>query len=103
MRWDGWLLSAPAGTSVSAVHHGRVVFSDYLRGHGLLIIVDHGDGYMSLYAHNQMLLKEAGDWVNTREPIAKVGNTGGRKEHALYFEIRHNGKPANPRKWLVRS
>ena len=100
MKWEGWLLSANEGTSINTVHHGRVVFSDYLRGHGLLIIVDHGDGYMSLYAHNQVLLKEAGDWVSANEAIARVGNTGGRKDHALYFEIRHNGKPTNPKRWL---
>ena len=103
MKWEGWLLSAPEGSGIHSIHHGRVVFSDYLRGHGLLIIVDHGDGYMSLYAHNQVLLKEAGDWVTTGETIARVGNTGGQKEHALYFEIRQNGKPTDPRKWLAKS
>ena len=102
IRWDGWLLKAKEGSPVKAIHHGRVIFSDYLRGHGLLLILDHGDGYMSLYAHNQVLLKETGEWVLPSEIIAKVGNTGGRDEHALYFEIRHNGKPTNPKRWLTK-
>jgi septal ring factor EnvC (AmiA/AmiB activator) len=102
IRWDGWLVTANEGTPVKAVHHGRVIFSDYLRGHGLLIILDHGDGYMTLYAHNQVLLKETGEWVLPNEVIAKVGNTGGRDDHALYFEIRHNGKPTNPKYWMAK-
>lgn len=101
MKWDGWLLNANEGVAVKAIHHGRVVFSDYLRGYGMLIIIDHGDSYMSLYAHNQVLLKETGDWVTADESVAKVGNSGGRIEHALYFEIRHNGKPTNPKHWLA--
>lgn len=102
IRWNGWLLKAKEGTPVKAIHHGRIIFSDYLRGHGLLIIIDHGDGYMSLYAHNQVLLKETGEWVLPNESIAKVGNTGGQDDHALYFEIRHNGKPTNPKRWLAK-
>ncbi len=100
IKWNGWLIAAPEGTMVKAIHHGRVVFADYLRGQGMLIIVDHGDGYMSLYAHNQVVLKETGDWVQPGEVIAKVGNTGGRQDTALYFEIRHKGRPTNPRNWL---
>ena len=102
IRWNGWLLKAKEGTPVRAIHYGRIIFSDYLRGHGLLTIIDHGDGYMSLYAHNQVLLKETGEWVLPNETIAKVGNTGGQKDHALYFEIRHNGKPTNPKRWLAK-
>lgn len=102
IRWNGWLLKAKEGTPVKAIHHGRIIFSDYLRGHGLLIIIDHGDGYMSLYAHNQVLLKETGEWVLPDEPIARVGNTGGQNDHALYFEIRYNGKPTNPKRWLAK-
>lgn len=102
IRWNGWLLKANEGTPVRAIHYGRIIFSDYLRGHGLLTIIDHGDGYMSLYAHNQVLLKETGEWVLPNETIAKVGNTGGQKDHALYFEIRHNGKPTNPKRWLAK-
>jgi murein hydrolase activator len=102
ITWNGWLLNAAEGSPVNTIHHGRVIFSNYLRGHGLLMIIDHGDGYMSLYAHNQVLLKETGEWVLTGETIAKVGNSGGREKHALYFEIRHNGKPTNPKHWLKK-
>ena len=100
LKWSGWLLSATAASPVKAVHHGRVVFSDYLRGHGLMLIIDHGKGYLSLYAHNQMLLKEIGDWVSSGENIARVGDTGGLARSALYFEIRHQGKAVDPRLWL---
>ncbi len=99
LRWEGVLIGAPSGREVEAVHHGRVVFADYLRGHGLLIIVDHGNGYMSLYAHNQSLLKETGDWVSSGDVIAQVGNSGGQTQAGLYFEIRHQGKPVNPARW----
>jgi septal ring factor EnvC (AmiA/AmiB activator) len=102
IRWNGWLLQAKEGSPVNAIHHGRVIFSDYLRGHGLLMIIDHGDGYMSLYAHNQVLLKDIGEWVLSGESIAKVGNSGGQEDYALYFEIRHNGKPTNPKPWLQK-
>jgi len=98
----GWLLKTSAGMPVNAVHDGKIVFSGYLKGHGLLIIVSHGNGYMTLYAHNQFLLKNIGDWVLKGERIARVGNTGGLSEHALYFEIRQNGKPSNPKIWLQK-
>ncbi len=101
ITWNGWLLKANEGTDVHAIHHGRIIFSDYLRGHGLLVIIDHGDGYMSLYAHNQVMLKVTGDWVRAGEVVAKVGNSGGQRDHALYFEIRHNGRPTNPKYWLT--
>jgi septal ring factor EnvC (AmiA/AmiB activator) len=99
LRWQGVNISAPEGTAVRAISHGRVAFSDWLRGFGLLIIIDHGDGYMSLYGGNQSLYKEVGDWVEEGEIIAGVGNSGGHSNTALYFEIRHNGKPVNPLKW----
>lgn len=99
LNWEGILIGAQAGSEVRAIHHGRVVFANYLRGQGLLMILDHGDGYMSLYAHNQALLKEPGDWVSAGERIARVGNSGGQAESALYFEIRHKGKPTNPNQW----
>ncbi len=99
LRWQGVSIRAPEGSEVRAVSHGRVAFSDWLRGFGLLIIIDHGDGYMSLYGGNQSLYKEVGDWVEAREVIAAVGNSGGSSRSALYFEIRHNGKPVNPLKW----
>jgi septal ring factor EnvC (AmiA/AmiB activator) len=99
LKWQGVNIRAPEGTEVRAISHGRVAFSDWLRGFGLLTIIDHGDGYMSLYGGNQSLFKEVGDWVEAGEVIASVGNSGGRQEFALYFEIRHNGKPSNPLKW----
>ncbi|MFY9178467.1 MAG: peptidoglycan DD-metalloendopeptidase family protein [Venatoribacter sp.] len=102
VRHEGWLISAPEGTAVHAVHKGRVVFSDWLRGYGLITILDHGQGYLSLYAHNQSLLKSVGNWVNQGEVIATVGQSGGGEQDALYFEIRQNGRPQNPGLWLKR-
>jgi septal ring factor EnvC (AmiA/AmiB activator) len=100
LRWQGWLISAKKGANIKSIHHGRVVFSDYLRGFGLLVIIDHGDGYMTLYAHNKEILKETGDWIQSGEIISRAGNTGGLINTALYFEVRENGKPVNPRTWL---
>ena len=97
--WDGVLISAPSGASVRAIHSGRVVFADWLQGAGLLVILDHGDGYLSLYGHNQSLLHAAGDVVAVGEPIATVGNTGGQDATALYFAIRHQGHPSDPEQW----
>lgn len=99
MRWQGVTIPAREGTSVNAIHHGRVVYADWLRGSGLLLIIDHGDGYMSLYAHNQSLLREVGEWVKAGTPISTVGNSGGQEQSALYFEVRHQGKPVNPTSW----
>ena len=99
-RWQGWVYPEQTGSQVFAVHHGRVVFSDWLRGFGLLTIVDHGQGYMTLYARNQALLKSVGDWVETGEVIANVGRSGGFEDTGLYFEIRHKGDPQNPKRWL---
>ena len=100
LLWNGVLLEAAQGSAVHAVHHGRVVFADWLPGLGLLVIVDHGDGYMSLYGHNAALLKESGDWVEPGEAIAQVGDTGGQARPSLYFEIRANGQPVNPHQWI---
>ena len=100
LKWQGWRLSAKNAATVKAIHHGRVVFSNYLRGQGLLVILDHGDGYLSLYGHNQIALKKMGSWVTAGEAIAKVGDTGGLEHSALYFEIRHKGKAVNPKHWL---
>lgn len=100
LRWQGVIISAAEGEAVRSVHAGRVAFADWLRGFGLLVIIDHGKGYMSLYAHNQSLYKSVGEWVSRGEVIATVGNSGGRAKPGLYFEIRHNGKPTNPLKWL---
>ncbi len=102
LKWQGVLLSAPEGAAVRSIHHGRVAFADWLRGFGLLIIIDHGGGYMSLYAHNQSLYKSVGEWVSAGEIIATVGSSGGRKQPGLYFEIRHNGKPVDPLRWCRR-
>jgi septal ring factor EnvC (AmiA/AmiB activator) len=102
LLWDGVMISAPEGREVRAVHHGRVAFADWLRGFGLLMIVDHGDGYMTLYGHNQSLFKEVGDWVGADEAIALVGNSGGRERSGVYFGIRFKGRPVNPTKWCRR-
>ena len=102
LRWQGLLIKAKSGNPVKAVHHGRVVFSNYLRGFGLLIIVDHGDGYMSLYAHNEVLLKDTGAWIQSDEIVARAGDTGGLTSPALYFEIRRQGSPVDPIRWLRR-
>lgn len=99
MRWQGVSIPAREGTSVAAIHHGRVVYADWFRGSGLLLIIDHGDGYMSLYAHNQTLFKEVGEWVTAGTPVSTVGSSGGQDSAALYFEIRHQGKPTNPASW----
>jgi septal ring factor EnvC (AmiA/AmiB activator) len=103
VRWQGVQVAAPAGTPVRSVYHGRVVFSDWLPGHGLLIIVDHGERYMSLYGHNEALLKESGDWVEPGEAIAQVGDSGGQAQTALYFEIRRDGNPVDPQPWMSRA
>jgi septal ring factor EnvC (AmiA/AmiB activator) len=100
LRWEGWMIGAKSGQSVSAVHDGQVIFSNYMRGFGLLIILNHGDGYMTLYAHNEELLKDTGDWVLSNETIARAGNSGGLDKPALYFEIRKQGQPADPKVWL---
>jgi len=102
VKWNGVLLEATPGTAVRAVYHGRVAFADWLPGLGLLVIVDHGGGYMSLYGHNEALLKESGDWVQPGETIAQVGDTGGAPKPALYFEIRFKGEPVNPHAWITR-
>ena len=102
LRWQGVVITAPAGNPVTTIHHGRVVFADYLRGYGLLVIVDHDDGYLSLYGHNQSLFVESGDWVAPGEQIALVGNSGSILEQGLYFEIRHEGEPQNPNSWVKR-
>ena len=101
LRWHGIFIDAAEGESVYAVHYGRVVFSDWLRGFGLLMIVSHGEGYMSLYGHNQALFRETGDWVSAGEVIAAVGDSGGQDKTGLYFEIRIDGKPNNPQNWCV--
>ena len=99
LKWNGVLIRANEGREVHAVSHGRVAYADWLRGYGLLMIIDHGNGYMSLYGHNQALYKETGEWVEAGEVIASVGKSGGQNQAGLYFEIRHNGKPTDPARW----
>jgi septal ring factor EnvC (AmiA/AmiB activator) len=99
LKWQGVVIASQPGTEVRAVSHGRVAFADWFRGFGLLIILDHGNGYMSLYGHNDSLFKEHGDWVDANEVIARVGPGSGQLGSGLYFEIRHNGKPINPTRW----
>lgn len=103
LTWDGVMIAAPEGREVRAIHHGRVAFADWLRGFGLLLIIDHGDGFMSLYGHNQSLFKETGEWVEPGEVVAQVGSSGGRTLSGIYFGIRHNGQPENPKKWCKRT
>ena len=98
-KWDGVLIQATEGHLVRAIHPGRVVFADWLRGSGLLVIVDHGDGYLSLYGHNQSLLTAAGDTIKAGQPVATVGNTGGQSQSALYFAIRKQGQATDPGQW----
>ncbi len=99
LKYDGVLIQAPEGQPVHAIYQGRVIFANWLHGLGLLLIIDHGNGYMSLYGHNQSLYKKAGDTVKPNELIASVGNSGAPGPTGLYFEIRHNGQPVNPEQW----
>jgi murein hydrolase activator len=99
----GVLITASSGSEIHAVSHGRVVFADWLRGFGLLLILDHGDGYLSLYGYNETLLKDVGDWINADEVIATSGDSGGRKTPGLYFELRYQGKAIDPKAWLKPS
>ena len=99
LRWQGVMIEAPGGTHVQAVSHGRIAFADWLRGLGNLIIIDHGNSYLSLYGHNESLFKSAGEWVDAGEVISSIGSSGGQKKPGLYFEIRKKGKPQNPTGW----
>lgn len=96
---QGIVMSADVGSPVRAVHPGRVVFADWLRGSGLLVVVDHGEGYLSLYANNQSLVKRKGDWVNRGEALATSGENSGTGSPGIYFEIRHNGQAQDPALW----
>lgn len=102
LKWNGVVLAAPRGREVRAVYHGRVVFSDWLSGLGLLVIVEHGEGYMTLYGYNETTLKSTGDWVAPGDVIATVGDSGGQSRAALYFELRRGTQPLNPRHWVTR-
>jgi septal ring factor EnvC (AmiA/AmiB activator) len=100
LKSNGIVIAADRGSPVIAVNEGRVVYADWLPGRGLLIIVDHGNGYLSLYGHNEQLFKQAGATVKAGETIAAAGDTGGRSQSGLYFEIRRAGKPVDPRPWF---
>jgi len=100
LRRSGIIINTAEEAEVKSVHHGRVVFANWLRGFGLMTIIDHGDGYMTLYGHSSSLFTAPGDWVSPGETIALAGRTGGTEDPALYFEVRRNGKPVNPRTWL---
>jgi septal ring factor EnvC (AmiA/AmiB activator) len=100
IKWKGVVINGTAGNSVIAIHDAKVLYSDWLRGFGLVTVLDHGDGFMSLYGHNQALLKQAGEVVEAGEAIALLGQSGGQSRPNLYFEIRHKGKPINPVSWL---
>lgn len=102
LKWNGVVLAASRGREVRAVYHGRVIFADWLAGMGLLVIVDHGEGYMSLYGYNETTLKIAGDWVAPGDVLATVGDSGGQSRTALYFEIRKGTTPLNPRTWVSK-
>jgi septal ring factor EnvC (AmiA/AmiB activator) len=102
MKWNGVVLAAPRGREVRAVYHGRIAFADWLAGMGLLVIVDHGEGYMTLYGYNETILKNAGDWVAPGDVIATVGDSGGQQQASVYFELRQGTRPIDPRKWITR-
>jgi len=99
LKWNGVVINADYDTRVRAITHGRVAFADWLQGYGFITIIDHNDGYMSLYGYTQELYKQVGDWVEASEVIATVGDSGGQSRSGLYFEIRKQGKPVNPQKW----
>ena len=101
IAWEGTTIAAKMGEPIQAIFPGRVVFSDWFQGQGLLLIIDHGQGYLSLYSHNQSLLKNTGAMVIGGETIATVGNSGGQRQSGLYFEIRHDGVPQNPQHWCI--
>lgn len=103
LRAQGDLIAAALGTPVHAISYGRVVFADWLPHFGLLVIVDHGEGYMSIYAHNQSIYVHVGDWVQMGETIATLGDSGGQSQPALYFEIRHLKAALSPRDWCQRT
>ncbi len=103
LKRDGILIRANIGQPVRAIANGRIIFSKWMAGYGLLVIIDHGNGYMSLYGRNQTLLASDGDSVQAGQVIATVGNTGGYKNSSLYFAIRHNAKPLNPARWCHKA
>jgi len=102
MSWHGLMVQGQEGAAITAVHRGRVVFADWLRGFGLLTIIDHGSGYMTLYGHADVLGKRVGDWVEAGDVIARAGRSGGVATPGLYFEVRHQGRATDPIVWLAK-
>ncbi len=102
LRWNGMVISAKEGTEVKAAHDGTVVLSNWLRGYGLMVVIDHGKGDMSFYGYNQALLRNVGETVKAGDPVALVGNSGGQASSGLYFEVRRKGNATNPSPWLGR-
>lgn len=101
MHWQGWLIEAEPGSDVHVIAYGRVAYADWLRGYGLLMIIDHGDGILSLYGNNESLLYGVGDWVQPGTLISTVGASPGASQ-GLYFELRNHGKAIDPATWLSR-
>jgi septal ring factor EnvC (AmiA/AmiB activator) len=101
VHWQGWLIAAPVGSQVRAIAHGRIAYADWLRGYGLLLIVDHGEGFMSLYGHNESLRVEVGDWVEPDDIISTIG-LAPQRQTGLYFELRRDGKAVDPAGWIRR-
>jgi len=101
-RSGGWLIEAEAGSEIQAVSHGRVAYADWLKGYGMIVIIDHGEGFHSLYAHADALLCEVGDWVGAGHAIARAGSSGGLDASGVYFELRQKGRPVDPKAWLRR-
>jgi septal ring factor EnvC (AmiA/AmiB activator) len=101
VQWKGLFLRTSSGQTVKAIAAGQVVFADWLRGFGNLLIIDHGHGYMSLYGNNETLYKQVGDVLRGGDTIAAVGNSGGNENFGLYFELRHESKPLDPMKWMA--
>ena len=102
VHYNGIVIQASEGTAVTAVHSGRVVFADWMRGFGNLLIIDHGDQIMTLYAHLQQFSARPGQQVSRGDAIGRVGNSGGQSRPALYFEVRRGGEPINPQRWIAR-
>ncbi len=102
VKWNGVLVGTDRGTAVQAIAHGRVAYADWLPGLGLLIVLDHGDGYLSLYGHNETVNRSAGEWVDAGDMVATVGDSGGQARPALYFELRNGRTPINPHRWFAR-
>jgi septal ring factor EnvC (AmiA/AmiB activator) len=102
LKWEGLLIESQAGAPVRAIAAGRIAYADWLPFYGMLVIVEHGDGYMSLYGHNQAIEKQAGEWVQRGDTLALSGDSGGQNRAALYFELRKGKEPQDPRRWLAR-